>query len=108
MDEVIFNIMAVIAILFAVFFISIIVYNIVNRKKTVKHAPQLSVTARVVSRRTDTWGDHATTSYYATFEVESGDRIELSMSGTEYGMLAEGDSGTLTFKGTDFISFTRA
>ena len=31
------------------------------------------------------------TSYYVTFQVESGDRMELSVSGREYGMLAEGD-----------------
>ena len=106
-DEIIFNIMVVIFILFAAFFLFIIISGIVKSRKTSKHAPQLSVTARVVSRRSDTWGDHATTSYYATFEVESGDRIELSLSGTDYGMLAEGDNGTLTFKGTDFISFKR-
>ena len=36
----------------------------------------------------------------ATFQVESGDRMELGVSGTEYGMLAEGDMGRLTFQGT--------
>ena len=36
---------------------------------------------------------HTATSYFATFQVESGDRIEFLVSGSEYGMLAEGDSG---------------
>lgn len=41
--------------------------------------------------------------YYATFQVESGDRMELSVSGTEYGLLAEGDMGKLTFQGTRYL-----
>ena len=47
------------------------------------------------------------TSYYATFQVESGDRMNWSVSGTEYGMLAEGDMGRLTFQGTRYLSFER-
>ena len=52
---------------------------------------------------------HTTSStwYYATFEVESGDRMELALSGSEYGMLAEGDTGKLTFQGTRYLSFER-
>ena len=50
---------------------------------------------------------HTATSYYATFQVESGDRIEFLVSGTEYGMLAEGDSGELTFQGTRYLNFQR-
>ena len=54
-------------------------------------------------------GFHTTTStsYYVTFQVESGDRIELCVSGTEYGMLVEGDTGRLTFQGTRYLSFER-
>ena len=54
-------------------------------------------------------GFHSTTStsYYATFQVESGDRMELSMTGTEYGLLAEGDRGKLTFQGTRYLGFER-
>lgn len=47
------------------------------------------------------------TTYYVTFEVESGDRMEFSVSGKEYGMLAEGDTGRLTFKGTRYLGFER-
>ena len=49
----------------------------------------------------------ASTTYYATFQVESGDRMELRLSGAEYGMLAEGDRGRLTFQGTRYLSFER-
>jgi len=78
------------------------------------HSPKLSVPAKVVSRRTAVsrhhhhqgngmHHTHTATSYYATFQVESGDRIEFLVSGTEYGMLAEGDSGELTFQGTERV-----
>ena len=80
------------------------------------HSPKLSVPAKVVSRRTavsrhpphqGNGMTHTATSYYATFQVESGDRIEFLVSGTEYGMLAEGDSGELTFQGTRYLNFRR-
>ena len=47
------------------------------------------------------------TSYYVTFQVESGDRMEFEVSDMEYGMLAEGDSGELTFQGTRYLNFRR-
>jgi len=50
---------------------------------------------------------HTSTSYYVTFQVESGDRMELHVAGEEYGMLIEGDSGKLSFQGTRFLGFER-
>ena len=50
---------------------------------------------------------HTSTSYYATFEVESGDRMELSLSGREYGLLSQGDVGKLTFQGSRYHRFER-
>jgi len=54
-------------------------------------------------------GYHTTTSttYYVTFQVESGDRMELSVNGGEYGMLLEGDHGKLSFQGTRYLGFER-
>ena len=54
-------------------------------------------------------GFHSTssTSYYVTFQVESGDRMELSVTGREYGMLSEGDTGKLSFQGTRYLGFER-
>ena len=82
------------------------------------HSPKLSVPAKVVSRRTAVshhhhhqgngmYHTHTATSYYVTFQVESGDRMELQVSGREYGMLAEGNIGKLTFQGTRYLSFER-
>ncbi|MBB6732912.1 DUF2500 domain-containing protein [Cohnella sp. CBP 2801] len=80
-------------------------------------SPELSVRTRVVSKRTevshhhhntnDSFHSHSDTAYYATFEVESGDRMELKISGREFGMLAEGDIGKLTFQGTRYLGFER-
>ena len=81
------------------------------------HSPRLIVPATVVTKRTDlpsrrsggTNGHHyhTSTNYYVTFEVESGDRMELHLSGPEYGLLVEGDKGKLRFQGTRFLGFER-
>ena len=82
------------------------------------HSPRLTVPATVVTKRTDvtrrrsggTKGHHhyhASTNYYVTFEVESGDRMELHLSGPEYGLLVEGDNGKLSFQGTRYLGFER-
>jgi hypothetical protein len=80
------------------------------------HAPRLSVPATVVAKRTNvshrSGSSHhvssTSTTYYVTFEVESGDRMELCLPGTEYGLLIEGDVGTLSFQGTRYLHFERA
>ena len=98
--------------------IGIFVYVIVSglrRWNRNNHSPRLTVEAQVVSRRTAVSahggaGDgmhHTSTRYYVTFQVESGDRMEFSVSGGEYGLLAEGDQGRLTFQGTRYLGFER-
>lgn len=83
------------------------------------HSPRLTVEARVLSRRSDVNIHHhsgtagmsghttSSTTYYVTFQVDSGDRLEFSLSGTEYGQLLEGDVGQLTFQGTRYLGFQR-
>ena len=80
------------------------------------NSPRLTVPATVVSKRANVshhhhagehHHSHTSTSYYVTFEVESGDRMELHMSGTEYGLLVEGDKGRLSFQGTRYLGFQR-
>lgn len=112
-------------ILFGLVFVIVIgvfLFTLVSGVKTWSHnnrSPRLSVHARVTAKRTSVSHHHhhassgngfhmsASTSYYATFEVESGDRIELQLSGREYGQLAEGDAGVLSFQGTRYLSFDR-
>ena len=80
------------------------------------NSPRLTVEATVVAKRTNVSrhhhaGDmhmhHTSTTYYVTFQVESGDRMELHVTGSEYGMLVEGDKGKLSFQGTRYLGFQR-
>ena len=74
-------------------------------------SPKLTVPVTIVAKRSDVDRGietmHTFTSYYVTFQVESGDRMEFEVSDMEYGMLAEGDSGELTFQGTRYLNFQR-
>ena len=49
----------------------------------------------------------SSTSYYATFEVSSGDRLEFEVRDKVFGMLVENDTGKLTFQGTRYLGFER-
>lgn len=83
------------------------------------HSPRLTVDATVVTKRNQVNHHHHnssnevmhtthSTTYYVTFQVESGDRMELLVNGSEFGMLVEGDHGKLTFQGTRYIGFEQA
>lgn len=73
--------------------------------------PEETIPARLVAKRTHTWGGHgnmsAHTSYYATFETQKGERLELPASSSFIGVHVEGDTGMLTHRGTIFIAFER-
>ncbi|TVP83211.1 MAG: DUF2500 domain-containing protein [Alkalicoccus sp.] len=47
------------------------------------------------------------TTYYVTFELESGERREFKVSGNEYAVLSDGDVGHLTYQGTRYHDFER-
>lgn len=86
-------------------------------------SPRLTVSASVTAKRTeDTHSTHpyandfsgadgfyteTSTSYYVTFRVASGDRMEFSVRRDSYELLSEGDEGTLSFQGTRFLSFEK-
>jgi hypothetical protein len=92
-------------------FILFIIFQGIKQWNYNNKQPKLNVDALVVSKRTEVSGgsndSSASTWYYITFQVESGDRMELAVRGSDYGMLAEGDAGELVFQGTRFHSFTR-
>lgn len=81
------------------------------------HSPRLTVDASVVAKRTNVSTHHhanagnagfhssSSTTYYVTFQVASGDRMEFHVNGTEYGMLVEGDHGKLSFQGSRYLGF---
>lgn len=82
------------------------------------NSPRLTVHARVINKRTqvgyrrhrgtnDHCHTHGYTNYFVTFEVDSGDRMELEVTGEESGLMIEGDEGLLTFQGTRFLGLER-
>ena len=101
--------------------IGLFIYAVVQaiaRKQKNDASPRLTVLARVVSRRQEVthharnmndgvYHTSSTTRYFVTFQVESGDRMELEVDGSDFGMLAEGDEGRLSFQGTRFLDFQR-
>ena len=86
-------------------------------------SPRLTVDAELVAKRINISRHHhvhaggagvnhghhtsTSTSYYVTFQVESGDRMEFHINGGEYGLLVEGDRGKLSFQGTRYLGFER-
>ena len=107
------------SIMFTVMFLlamGIIVSNLIRSGKQWKKdndSPRLTVPVTVVAKRHEDIrrrnGKHTThrTNYYATFQFESGDRLELELEGNEYGLIVEGDRGNLTFQGSRFLKFER-
>lgn len=83
------------------------------------NSPKLTVEAKVIGKRLDVshhrhtgvnQTDHhysSSTTYYITFELSSLERIEFHVKDSDYGMLAEGDRGRLTYQGTRYLGFDR-
>lgn len=97
------------------FFIVTIVRGLTQWNKN-NHSPRLTVDATIVAKRTNVSHHHRAgehmhgstyTTYYVTFQFESGDRMELCVNGDEYGMLTEHDYGKLSFQGTRYLGFER-
>ena len=109
------------AVIFAIVFVTIfvtifgailfaIVRGLIQWSRNNK-LPLTTVPATVISRRnhrssgTDT--SSGSTSYYVTFELRGGERLEFPMLGNQFGLLAEGDRGRLTHQGTRYKGFDR-
>lgn len=105
--------------MFPMFFLAIfgfIVFSIIRGVKEWSYnnkQPVVPVEATIISKRESVshhnHDGHITNSrtYYVGFEFVNGERIEFSIPGRRYGLMAEGDRGTLTFQGSRFISFER-
>ncbi|MFB7142615.1 DUF2500 domain-containing protein [Gottfriedia sp. NPDC056225] len=93
--------------------LSIIVISIikgVSQWNKNNNSPKLNVKAKAIAKRTAVQGgveNRSYSSYFVTFEVESGDRIEFQVKDAEYGMIVEGDNGELAFQGSRFLGFSR-
>ena len=115
----VFGIMSIIPIIMFVVVFSIVIavfVKVLKQKQTNDRSPRLTVNAEVVGKRTEISHrhhgsedhmSHTSTYYYVTFQVESGDRMELHVAGHEFGLLIEGDKGMLTFQGTRYLGFER-
>ena len=117
-----FSIIPLLVIVGFVVVLGLIIFTVIKGAKQWNknnHSPVLTVESTIVSKRADVSthrrnsGDSSmnhtssTTTYYITFQVESGDRMEFMIPHTEYGMLVEGDVGRLTFQGTRYLRFDR-
>ncbi len=105
-----------------VFVFGSIIYSFAQdhkRERKNDASPRLTVPATVIAKRDENFRHrhnrtngmshtHYSTRYYVTFQFESGDRLELEMEGGRYGLLIEGDRGSLTFQGTRYLDFERA
>jgi hypothetical protein len=113
------NLFTIVPVFIAVVFVIIIVTILFWAGKGIAEwsannsKPVLSEHVRVMAKRSETSGQvsntggNVSTRYYATFELPSGDRREFSIGGKEYGMLSDGDEGTLTYQGTRYHGFKR-
>ena len=114
-----FNIMFTIVFILVIgTFVVMLVKGISEWNKN-NHSPRLTVPATIRAKRTNVSRHrhgganshhhyHTSTTYYVTFQVESGDRMEFHISGQEYGLLIEGDHGNLSFQGTRYLGFERS
>lgn len=96
------------------------IFSIVTSAKNYRRnasSPILTEHAKVLAKRTEVSHHHhnndnnhmhsSSTHYYVTFETDAGQRMELTLSGKEYGLLAEGDIGELIYQGEWFKQFKR-
>ncbi|MPM30890.1 hypothetical protein SDC9_77442 [bioreactor metagenome] len=122
-NDAMFTIVPVFIGIVFVIVIGLIIYRLVqsaDRWRRNNASPILTVDATVVTKRADVHSyhhaatanagamhDYTNTQYFVTFQVPSGDRMELNVSDAEFGMLAEQDQGKLTFQGTRYLGFER-
>ncbi|QGQ94090.1 DUF2500 domain-containing protein [Paenibacillus psychroresistens] len=120
-SNIMFTIVPIFIMLVVVIIVAVLLFRVLSSNKQRSYnnkQPVLTVFSKIVSKRSkvstsssNNQDDHIRysthTTYFATFEVESGDRIEFSIQDREFGLLAEGDQGKLSFQGTRYLSFSR-
>ena len=116
-----------IGVIFVIMLVSIISGLSRNAKRERKNdqSPRVTADVKVVSKRMEVGGNRSNrrmgadgmmengysysySDYFVTFEFNSGDRLELPVDGSDYGLLVEGDQGKLTFQGTRYLGFARS
>ena len=111
-----FQLFNIVFILIIGVFVVTFVRSILQWNKN-NHSPRLTVPATIVAKRSQVtrhhhagehMHSHSSTRYYVTFQFESADRLELHVPASEFGLLAEGDRGELSFQGTRYLGFIRS
>ncbi|MBQ7800750.1 MAG: DUF2500 domain-containing protein [Oscillospiraceae bacterium] len=104
--------MQIFVVIWFILFFCIIAKNIGQFIEN-ENSPVLTVPATVADKRKRTHhhhhdhGHHHSRSYYVTFEMENGERMELRMLQYDYRELNIGDRGMLTYQGTRYKGFER-
>ncbi len=119
-EDSLFTIVPIIIIIGFILVFGLIAFHAVQgaiQWKENNESPVLTVEATLVTKRDEIHRHHHTendqlmsttySNYYATFQLESGDRMEFQINGKEYGLLVEKDFGKLTFQGTRYLGFER-
>ena len=105
------TILSVIGALILPVTVVIILLTIRKKQNNNSNSPVLTVSARVVAKRTNDWTRFDNFSlergFSATFMVQSGDRMILNIDKNAFMQLNEGDMGWLTFQGARYLKFTR-
>lgn len=126
--------MSIFIVLFFIVFVAIIgmfiwrVVGVGRARAQAAAAPEVQAQARVVDKRVETlspgtagpaelgssyvvqvpMGDSSAWQLYkVTFEQPGGARFELAVPADQYGLIVEGDAGTVTMKGSNLLSFNR-
>ena len=112
-----FGVFFVLIWVFTIAVFGFVIGKIVMEWQKNNRAPMLSLEAVVLDKRDHCSHHHHhhsghmhtshSTTYYVTFEFDNGERAELCVPSTEYGLIIVGDRGVLTFKGTRFLDFQR-
>lgn len=101
------------AVLFILFVAGAVLFAIVKgvrQTATNNAAPEVSAAAQIVDKRIETrgGGDNSVSQHhFVSFEQPGGERFELEVPGTEYGLLVAGDRGSVTMRGTQYLGFAR-
>ncbi|WP_426350574.1 DUF2500 domain-containing protein [Alloiococcus sp. CFN-8] len=117
-----FSVLPAFIMIFSIVVFGIIIFNVtkgIMQWNTNNKSPLATAEVKVSSKRGEVTHHHhhhgneagvhhtSSTYYYVTFELISGERIELEVNGKEYGMISEGDRGILTYQGTRYKGFQR-
>lgn len=129
-----FNAMSGLFVVFFVVVLGLMVFGVVkaaSQRAKDNVAPEVTAQARIVDKRVRLSGggtshsapmlssdgsfsqlgtsssDPVREDHYVTFEQSGGERFELKVPASQYGLLVVGDEGAVTMKGTRYLGFQR-